>query len=243
MSTLDQVTQMKNQGIPEEEIIAKLKEQRISPKEINDTMNQAKIKNAVSNTEGMQQSIMKKPSNTSNSEDTYSPQTQEDEQEAYSTQEDYSPQTQEPEQEAYVPQPGMPQNNIFSQPRMPQEFSPPQQEYYPQEGYDPYSSSTGTDTDTMIEISEQVFSEKIQKIQKQLEKLNEYQTLSQVKIDSTAERLKRIETIIDNLQISILDRVGSYGKNLDNIKKEMSMMQDSFRKIPKHKKTKKHSKK
>ena len=194
MGVLDQITQMKNQGIPDEEIVIKLQEQRVSPKEINNAMSQAKIKSAVSDIEDMQPSIMKTPQTpTSNTEA-------------------YIPQTQESEQETYAPQPGH-----------------QQEEYYPQEGYDEYSS-TGTDTDTIIEIAEQVFSEKMQKVQKQLEKLNEFQTLSQVKINSTAERLKRIETIIDNLQISILEKVGSYGKNLDNIKKEMSMMQDSFRK-------------
>ena len=52
---------------------------------------------------------------------------------------------------------------------------------------------------------------------------------------------KRIENIIDKLQISILEKVGSYGKNLENTKKEMSMMQDSFRKVmnsPREKDTK-----
>ena len=213
---------MKNQGIPDEEIVTKLQEQRVSPKEINDAMNQAKIKNAVSDTEGIQPSIMKSPQTPTGNEYVYLPQTQESEQETY------IPQSENVEQATYPPKPGY------------------QQEYYPQEGYDEYSSPAGTDTDTIIEIAEQVFSEKMQKVQKQLEKLNEFKTLSQVKINSTAERLKRIETIIDNLQISILDRVGAYGKNLDNIKKEMSMMQDSFRKIPKHKThktTKKISKK
>jgi len=159
-------------------------------------MSQAKIKSAVSDTEGMQPSIMK-TAPTQGGEEVYTPQAQE------SGQESYAPQEQ------------------------------PQQGYYPQEGFDEYAHSIGTDTDTMIEVAEQVFSEKMQKIQKHLEKLNEIQTLSQVKINSTAERLKRIETIIDNLQISILDKVGSYGKNLDNIKKEMSMMQNTFKKIPK----------
>jgi len=210
MGILEQVTKMKEQGIPDNQIANKLQEQRVSPKEINDALNQSKIKNAVSDTEGMQPSIMNAPKPTSGGRDTYTPQTQEYGQETYAPQQEYQ-----------------------------------QEEYAPQENYDEYYSA-GTNTDTMIEVAEQVFSEKMQKIQKQLEKLNEFQTLSQVKIDSTAERLKRIETIIDNLQISILDRVGSYGKNLTNLKKEMTMVQDSFKKISKHKThktTKKHSKK
>jgi len=46
-----------------------------------------------------------------------------------------------------------------------------------------------------------------------------------------SERLKKIETTMDKLQIAILEKVGSYGQNLDGIRKEMSMMQDSFSKM------------
>ena len=68
-------------------------------------------------------------------------------------------------------------------------------------------------------------------MQKQIEELNEFKTLGQTKIETISERLKRIETTIDKLQISILNKIGSYGTNIDNIKKEMSMMQDSFGKV------------
>ncbi|MFH1801730.1 MAG: hypothetical protein ABH804_02785 [archaeon] len=114
------------------------------------------------------------------------------------------------------------------------------QEYYPQEGYEQYPQ-TSTGTDTMIEIAEQVLSEKIKEIKSQLNAVNEFKVLTQTKIDVMSEKLKRIETIIDNLQIQILEKVGSYGNNLENIKKEMSMMQDSFTKMisdkASHKKT------
>jgi len=43
--------------------------------------------------------------------------------------------------------------------------------------------------------------------------------------------LKRIETSIDRLQSAILEKVGSYGRGLDSVKKEMGMMQDSFGKM------------
>ena len=88
-----------------------------------------------------------------------------------------------------------------------------------------------TNTDTIIEIAEQVFSEKVRKIQKQLEEMNEFKTLAQTKIEHATERLKRIEATIDKLQIAILEKIGSYGKSLESIKKEMSMMQDSFGKM------------
>lgn len=102
----------------------------------------------------------------------------------------------------------------------------PQEESYTQDDYAP-----SYDSDIMIEIAEQVFLEKIKKIQKQVDSLTEFKTLTGAKVNDIAERLKRIETIIDKLQITILEKVGSYGKTLESTKKEMAMMQDSFRKV------------
>ena len=192
MSILEEIMQMKNQGIANEEIVNTLQEQGVSPKEINDALSQAQIKSAVSDTEPP---LEQNPPAQGN----------------------YAPQTQEiPEQETYAPSPEQ-----YSQP----------QEVYQQDSYDNYAPSGGADSNTIIEIAEQVFSEKIQKIQKQVEDINEFKTLTQIKIDNTSDRLKRIETTIDKLQIAILEKVGSYGKNLENIKKEMSMMQNSFGKM------------
>jgi hypothetical protein len=133
------------------------------------------------------------------------------------TQENYIPQTQE------IPE--------YS----PEGESTQQQEYIqPQEGYqqDQYGYSPGgIDSDTIIELAEQVFFEKTKKIQKQVEDLNEFKTLSETKIENISDRLKRIETTIDKLQIAILEKIGSYGENINSIKKEMSMMQDSFGKV------------
>jgi hypothetical protein len=206
MGVLESITKMKEQGIPEEEIVTKLQEQRIPPKKIHDALEQSKIKQAVSDEEQMQPSIMQSaPSPSENAGEIYTPKTQEEQEQVYA-----------------------PQQNT--------------DEYYPQENYE---SSYGavSSTDTIIEIAEQVFSEKIKKIQTKLEELNEFKTLAQVKLDNATERLKRMETIIDNLQISILDRVGSYGKNIDSVKKEMAMMQDVLKKKQGHTTTKKVSKK
>lgn len=196
MGVLEQITQMKNQGIPDNEIIRNLQEQGVSPKEINDALNQAQIKNAVNKSgDEIPQEFSEMP-----------PQ---------QNQGNYAPQTQEmPEQEMYSQQPA-------------QEYA--QQDQYSQQGYS-YPSERA-DSDMIIEIAEQVFSEKIKKMQKQTEENTEFKALAQTKIDNVSERLKRIETMIDKLQITILEKVGSYGNNLENIKKEMSMMQDSFGKV------------
>jgi DNA-binding transcriptional MerR regulator len=205
MGILEQITQMKNQGTSDAEIINALKEQGFPPKQINDAMNQMQIKNAVS----------------SENMDEIQPPTLDEEE--YSG--NYTPSTQDISQEGYAPQ----------------------DEYYPQEeGYDNYAPQVGGGTDMMIEVAEQVFSEKVKKIQDKIDELNEFKTLGEAKINNLSDRIKRIETIIDKLQMSILEKIGSYGNNIESIKKEMQMMQDSFSKVVNplaHKTAKKHSKK
>ena len=122
-----------------------------------------------------------------------------------------------------------PQANQQTQEISDQNYNPQQQqEYYSQPAEGGYSSGG---TETMIDVAEQVFTEKMQKIQKQLESQNEFKTIAELKLKDIDERLQRMEKMFDHLQMSILDKVGSYGKGLDNTKKEMDMMQDSFRKV------------
>jgi transcriptional regulator len=201
MGTLEQVMQMKNQGMSDEEIAGTLQQQGISPKEITDAMNQAQIKNAVyAEDQGYEA-----PSPVAAAGAEEAP---------------YTPQTQEMAgQGQYMPEQG----------------------YY-QEQY--AAPAAGIDSDTIIEIANQVFSEKIKKSEKTIDEFNEFKALAQVKIDSIDDRLKRIEKIIDTIQIKILEKIGSYGEELSSTKKEMSMMQESFRKAGiKHKKTKSSKKK
>lgn len=189
MTLLEEIMQMKNNGMPDREIVMSLQEKGISPKEINDALSQAQIKSAVSD---------------QNREDAYNIETP-----TPSSQETYSPQTIE----------------------MPEETYAPQQEYSPQDSYDEYSSQQTNNTELIVDIAEQVFSEKMKKIEEQVNQVNQFKTIAQLQIQNNLERIKRIESIIDKLQISILEKISSYGTNIEGIKKEMSMMQDSFGKV------------
>ena len=223
MGALEQIGEMKNQGISENEIISKLQQQGISPKEINDALNQSQIKQAVGNPpqgnqgEGMETSVMDQdpPQSISN-------QPLQQQASTETTQNDYPP------KKGQIPTENYNYQNEF----------PPQEEYYPQEApqgsyedYNEYEGGGGTSTDTLMEIAEQVFTEKIKKTQKKVEELNELKSIAQIKIDNLTDRVKRMEKIIDKLQLEILNKVGSYGGDLSSIKKEMSMMQDSFGKM------------
>ena len=193
MGILDQITQMRKEGMSDDEVVGRLQEQGVPPKAINDALNQAEIKRAVSDE-------YTPPETPATQEQQYAPLIREVNGENYSPQEEY------PIQQQYAPQ-----------------------EYYPQQESAGYAE--GMDTGTVMEVAEQVFAEKMQKLQKPLKEILDFKTLAESKIDSLAERLKRIESIIDSLQIKILEKVGSYGKNLENTKKEMTMMQDSFSKM------------
>lgn len=187
MGVLEQIGQMRNQGMGDEDIVRKLQEQGITPKVISDALSQEQIKNAVS--------------------DEYSP-------------------------PADVPYPGDSQQNQESQANQNYGQQYQQQEYYPQQGYEEsYGTQSSADTSTIMEVAEQVFAEKTQKMQKQLKEISDFKVLAETKLDSFSERLKRIENMIDKMQIEILERVGSFGKNLETARKEMDMMQESFAKV------------
>jgi hypothetical protein len=215
MGLLEQISQMRKEGKRNEEINSNLQEQGVSPKAIHEALNQEQIKKAVSNpmtgNEQMQPSIMNNegiPSPTG--KDVYTPKVVDESQAP--TGDVYSPQA------ATAPQTSYPQMQEQTE------------EYYPQENFSEYSAGSSS-TELMIEIAEQVFSEKINKLQNQLESLNEFATIAGTKIKSNEDRLKRIEATMDKLQLAILEKVGSYGSGIDSIKKEMSMMQDSFGKV------------
>src|SRR3989344_7920945 len=155
MGVLDQIMQMRNQGVGDEDIVRTLQEKGVTPKAISDAFGQAQIKQAVS--------------------DEYSQQGGEAPSPNYNQ---YSPRAQEE------------QYNQGYQPSQPQEYSP-------QQGYEESYSGGGLDSSTVIEISEQVFNEKIQKLQKQLKEVSEFKSLAEGKMENLLERLKRMEHLMD----------------------------------------------
>ena len=238
MSVLDQVMELKSKGMAENEIIASLIEHGVSPNSITDALSQARIKSAVSsesmneNNEEMETSIMRPeraeslPTEGSISDEDLTPPTPSIYQ-MQTIQRGFVPMHREATEEEYAPPQesypsGQPQEYPSYQP-----YLPPEEQQTPEYGYPPQA----TDTDTIIEIAEQVFSEKIKSIQKHLEDLNEFKTLMQSRVENISDRLKRIEASIDRLQAEILEKIGSYGRGLDTVNKEMSMMQDSFGKV------------
>lgn len=263
MGVVERIKQMKEAGLDDAQITKELQEQGVPPKTIKEGFDQLKIKEAIHQGEGQEN---KEPSNTefnapSDSSSRVQSQT--------FTQTPPTPivaeqngEQQEPTPQQAIQPPALNQREYPLEQRPsfqtdPQETLPPPpapqtpkyEEYYPyptEEGYPSYpdyEESGGYSVDTIIEISEQVFSEKTKKINKQIDELLEFKTITQTKIENFSERLKYLESIINKLQVSILEKIGSYGQNLGTIRKEMEMMQDSFRKLVEDKVQKKINKK
>jgi hypothetical protein len=206
MGVLDQVIQMRQRNMSDQDIISELRKQNISPRDINEALNHAQIKNAVSDIRGNEDMEVPTPQGEEQQYgDAYDQQAAPDQGYGYD----------QGQQPVYTPQ-------------------PQQQAYYPQQqdygNYYPPPPQTTTNTDTIVEVSEQVFDEKISDIAKRVDSIDEFKILTQARVEHLNERLKRIEDVIDKLQSAILEKIGSYGSNLESIKKEMSMMQDSFSK-------------
>lgn len=206
MGVLDQVMQLKSQGKPDEQIIQEMRDQGISPREINDALNQADIKKAVSQED---QEAVPTQDTVPSPEMSAPPAIQE-----------YTPS----QEDLYSPQPAPQMQPAFNQP-----MAFPQQD---QLGYGADSmAGMGMDTDMIIEIAEQVASEKTADLQRQVQEIKRFQAVEKAKVENFEIRLKKIEAMIDKLQSAILTKIGSYGDNLSSIKKEMTMMQDSFGKL------------
>ncbi len=238
MGALDQIKQMQQTGLSEQEISNNLLEQGVTPKEITDAFAQAKIKEAVEREEsfpegpvgsslgeGSPESSLGEGSPEGTAVSSLGESSLGEEQSPFLTSETYAPSSQE------MPLPYSPQEPSYSQPYPQETPQPPFEEtesYYPQEGYGSPGAEFGTDT--IIEVAEQVFEEKIKKLSQQISNFKEFSAIAETKFSNFESRLKKIESIIENLQIKILEKIGSYGQGLESIKKEMSMMQDSFSK-------------
>lgn len=216
MALLTEIKRMQGEGKTEQEIITSLKQQGVSPREIVEALGQSKIKEAVGEPEQYT-----------------APSPQDVQQEALMPGTDVIPaQSQEMQ-----PAPTMAQEFAPTQPApleqsMQYQYPPAQQvqqqQYseYPQQG-----QQGGISPDTITEISEQVVSEKLAPLRKDIEKVLDLKTTVDSKLEYMDERLKRIEKIIDRLNLSIMQKVGDYMSNIDDIKKELIETQKSFQSL------------
>ncbi len=129
------------------------------------------------------------------------------------------------------------QPSITSQPEQMQEeqqvqqpaYAEQYQQYYPQQEY--YSPQPAISPETISEIADQIISERISTIKKALNIITEFKSFTEAKVSNMDSRLKKIEATIDRLQLSIIGKIGDYGKSVQEIKEELSGMEEAFSKV------------
>lgn len=212
MALLNDIRRMQDEGKTEQEIISTLRQQGISAREIVDALSQSKIKEAVSGVpEAPQQEFQEALMPSQQGADVIPP----------AQPQDFPPQQLAQE---YTPAQPMP---LEPSSQYPAEAQPQQQ--YPE--YQQYQAQGGISPDTITEISEQVVSEKLSPLRKDIERVIDFKTTVESKMSYIDERLQRIERIIDRLNLSIMQKVGDYMTNIDDIKKELIETQKSFKSL------------
>ncbi|MBX4211932.1 hypothetical protein KW787_00550 [Candidatus Pacearchaeota archaeon] len=212
MGVIEDIQRMQNEGSTDQDIIYSLQERGIPSTQITDALSQAKIKKAVTENDY---------------ESTVSPGNIPSPQELGNLGQKFE--GMQPSMMNVAPSQAQEQPEYAAQPQ----YQAYQQNYAqeaPGQQYD-YSYQPSVSPDTIAEISEQIVSEKIFAIKKEFEKTMDMKTIFESKIEFIDERLKRIEKIIDRLQLSILQKVGEYTTNVEDIKKELVETQKSFKSL------------
>ncbi len=231
MVVLEKVAQMKETGMSDPQIIQSLKQEGFSPREINDALSQSRIKDVIDYEEypevnqpvkemamqqnpRMQQSIMSRAEQQQKFENYPQPP------------EGYPP----PAPETYSEIP-----SAFSDAELTQEQAPlPEdyQQYSPEyQNYQEYQPPQAMDIETMNEIAEQISEEKNEKLKKEIMSFVKFREEMTSEIIRLSERVQKIETLFDDLQMAIIKKIGSYGEDIKNISKEIHATQNSFSKI------------
>lgn len=213
MAALEQVMQLKEQGYSEQDIVQYLKDQGVSPKEIYDALGQSTIKSELNRESAYNQGTFPASANQQIGNGDYNTSSQ-------------------PIPMDYSMQPSMMNPKEQQMPEASQEQYPGYQYQQPQQGYqDYYPEYQSSDVETITEIAEQLFEEKNEKLQKQISSLTAFKEETLAEIERINQRLEKIENNFNNLQASIIKRIGEYGEDIKSIAKEMHANQESFSKM------------
>ena len=246
MAIIEKIKQMQAQGMSEEAITRSLQEQGHTPNEIYEGISQSKIKSAISAEEPSQPTTPMQRGNYQSSSKMQPsiiesqqapPQPTAPMQGQYKTQ---LPQQYQNQKQVSAPVYGDYQEG-YSTPQYQEQEYPDQGQYYGQdyatgyeqnqEGYGDYGGySQGISPELVNEIAEQVVAEKVSDMINTITNLVEFKTKIEAKIENINTRLERAETGLDQLQSAVIKKVGSYVQNVQDIKTEMRLMQNSFSK-------------
>lgn len=128
-----------------------------------------------------------------------------------------------------IPQPEQEYNQNYNQ-EYPEQQDLQDQGYqgnYPQQDYDKQYSQT----DTISDIVNQIVDEKLSKLNSKINPIIESKTLINSQVEKIDERLKKIESIIDQLQMTLIRKAAQQEENIEDIKSEMELIEEGIGKL------------
>jgi len=200
-SIIDQVRNMKMQGLTNNQIIQNLQQMRVNNQEIFDAINQVDIKNAdpYNNSEYQPSALNINPDNSN---------------------EEMLP-------EAPLA-PEAPEQTKYQEPYSDYQEYP--QEYYSQNYY-PQQLSKNTGEEELELLAEKIISEKWKTLTKSTGNLNTWKKEIDFDIVTIKRDIENISNQIKTLQEAIVGKVQEYNQNLTNIETQMKSMEMVFEKI------------
>lgn len=202
MALLERINSMRQTGMSDTQIFEALKEEGVSAKETSEALSQLKIKSAIAtNDEELQPSIMAQHQEPP-------PIYQQQAQEQYAPQQNYQPYSQEyaPDSQAYGSD---------------QQYAQTDQAYY----------APAMDLETIREIAKQEAEEAVKKVKEETEELVKFKSELSFEIQNIDNRLQRVEGLMQEIQTSIIRKMGEYGESVNSIAEDLKATQDSFSKM------------
>lgn len=213
MGIIEDIKRMQLEGRQEQDIANVLQSRGYAPQEIAEALAQARIKEAVAAPSSSDSPDSSSPSPSAPSSMQPSMLNQEQAEES-------------PEQlPTEYPSPASAATTEYGQPYTATATQP--YGAYQDTGY----YAAGPSADTIAEIADQVIAEKLHPLQQDFAALIDRSHLFESKLSELDERLKRIERILDRLQLAILQKVGEYMSNVSDLKNEIVETQKSFKSL------------
>ena len=257
MALIEQIQQMQNQGMSQQDIVKTLQEQNFTPVQIDEAYSQLKVKGAVKNEKALTQqadtpspnSEMQPSISTQSSTTPENPQPQTlppmPPQQTQTTPQQPPQQMQQPMQEqAYPPQQMQQpmQEQAYDQQAYPQEQYPQNAQGYDQYGYDQYGYDQqaypqeqyyqqALDIETIRDVAKQITEENLTTIKTKITDIEKIKSDLKFQVQNIDNRLTKIEQTIQDLQTSIIKKIGNYGETINEISDELKATQDSFGKL------------
>ncbi len=110
------------------------------------------------------------------------------------------------------------------------EIMPSSQESLPQEQFYDYASS-GVDTEAIEEIAEEIIKEKWDEAKAKISGIIEWKDYSNTRLANIEGKMRRIESLIDELQTALLGKVQLYEQSIKDLGTEMKSIQGAFSKV------------